>query len=251
MKKNTSSFFYRDKPLFGLDIGFSSIKVMQINKVGNRQIVIGYGVMDINSSGIQEGVVVDIEKIAQSVYELFNKYIVGEITTRRVAIGIPASRAYSRTMKLPKLDKKDLMEAVRLEAEQYIPIPIDELYMDYSVIKSTDKETELLAVAVPKKIIDSYAHLTKVLGLEAAAFETTISAGARLFVHSEPNDVPTILIDFGSISTDVTIYDRTLVVTGTVPGGGDVFTDSIAKKMGISHDEAHLIKTKYGLNMSK
>lgn len=246
-----NKYFYRDKPLFGLDIGYSSAKVLQVTNIGHKQAITGYGVHAFDPTCVKDGIIVEPEKLAKSLYELFSEHITGAITSRRVAVGVPATRAFSRSMKLPKLANKDLLNAVRIETEQYVPIPIDELYMDYTTIKSTDKETELLAVAIPKKIVDSYATLTRLLGLEAIVFETSISGGARLFVHSEVDQVPTVLIDFGSISTDITIYDGALIVTGTVPGGGDVFTDMISKTLNISDEEALIVKSKYGLDTSK
>lgn len=91
----------------------------------------------------------------------------------------------------------------------------------------------------------------KLLGLDPVAIETTINASGRLFLHAEQSDVPTILIDFGSVSSDITIFDKTLVVTGTVSGGGDNFSELISKKLGVTLEEAHIIKTKYGLGVSK
>ena len=70
-------------------------------------------------------------------------------------------------------------------------------------------------------------------------------------MHSDNSDVPTVLIDFGSMSNDITVFDKTLVVTSTVPGGGDSFTNLISAKLGVSEHEAHIIKTKYGLGASK
>jgi len=248
---DTSTFFYHDKPVFGLDIGYSGLKVMQVDRSGHKPTVTGYGVATFDTSSIKDGAIVDPETIAQIAHELFQKNIVGEITTRRVAVAIPASRTYNRTLTLPKMPAKDIAEAVRLEAEQYIPVPLDELYMDYTTISRSDKDIELLAVAVPKKVVDSYLTLTKLLGLEAVTMETTIGAAGRLFVQAEQSDMPTVLIDLGSLSSDITIFDKTLIVTGTVPGGGDNFTDIIANKLGVSHQEAHVIKTKYGLGFSK
>src|SRR5690606_26323550 len=86
---------------------------------------------------------------------------------------------------------------------------------------------------------------------EVVTMETNIGAASRLFLKTELNDVPTLLIDFGSISTDITIYDKNLVVTGTVSAGSDNFTEAIAQKLGVTQAEAQIIKTKYGLGLSK
>jgi type IV pilus assembly protein PilM len=247
-----NTYFYQDKPVFGLDIGHNSIKVMQIEaSAAQKQVVSGYGITSFDPTAIKDGTIVDVETIAKSAYNLFAHNLVGDITSRRANVAIPAARTFTRSVTLPKLSPKDLSEAVRLEAEQYIPVPVDDLYMDFTPIRQTAKDQELLVVAVPRKIIDSYIDLLKVLGIEAVSIETTIGADSRLFLQAEQSDVPTVLIDLGSLSADVTIYDGGLVVTGTVQAGGDSFTDAIASGLHVSKQEAHIIKTKYGLSVSK
>lgn len=246
-----SSYFYQDKPLFGMDIGYGSVKVMQTGWDHTKQKVQGYGVTSFSSEAIQDGIIADPELLAKAVHEMFENHIIGEITSRRVAIAVPASRTYNRPITLPKLSPKDLAQAVMLEAEQYIPLPIENLYLDYHITRKTDKEIELLAVASPKKMIDSYLTLTRMLGLDVVTIETSIGAGGRLFMQAEQSDIPTVLIDFGSISADITIYDQDLIVTGTVTCGGDIFTELIAGALGVTKQEAQVIKSKYGLGVSK
>ncbi len=248
---NNTTYLYHDRPLFGLDIGFSSLKAMQIESVGRKQKITGYGVTAFEAGAIEDGLIKDPVALAQSAKELFEKHLIGEITTRRVAVAIPASKTFNRLMSLPKLKESELDEAVKLEAEQYIPMPVDELYMDYTVLKRDSKSTELLAVAAPKKIVESYLQFTRLIGVESVMFETTIASAGRLFEHSERSKIPTVLIDLGSLSSDITIYDDGIVVTGTVPGGGDSFSSLIADKLKVSKQEAHIIKTKYGLGLSK
>lgn len=246
-----NTHFYKDKPLFGLDIGFNSIKVMQLNNQSSKHTVTGYGVASFDHKAINNGVIVDQEHIAKAALELFKNGLVGEITTRRVAFSVPAARTFSRIITLPKLAPKDIKDAVMLEAEQYIPVPLDELYIDYVVTQKSDEKTDVLAVAVPKKVVDSYLTLTKLLDLEVVVMETTTGATGRLFQSTDAHNIPTVLIDFGSVSADITIFDQTMRVTGTIPGGGDDITNLIAKELGVTRDEAHIIKLKYGLSVSK
>jgi type IV pilus assembly protein PilM len=246
-----NTYFYQDKPVFGLDIGYNTLKVMQIGTGDNKRAIIGYGVATFEPSAIVDGVIKDPEAIAKVAHNLFAHNLVGDITTRRANVAVPAARTFTRSMTLPKLNRKDLGEAVRLEAEQYIPVPVDDLYMDFAPIAQKDKDIELLAVAIPKKVVDSYVDLLNIIGVETVSIETTISAGSRLFLQAEQSDVPTVLIDIGSLSADITIYDNALVVTGTVPCGGDSFTAAIADALKVTRQEAHIIKTKYGLAVSK
>jgi type IV pilus assembly protein PilM len=246
-----SKLFYKDEPLFGLDIGSNSVKVMQISKAGKKQHVVGYGVIGYETQAIKDSIIEKPETLAKAVKHLFEKGLIGEINTRRAALSIPVAKTYNRVMTLPKMNDKDLSEAVKMEAAQYIPVPIDDLYIDHSITSVFKNEFELLVTAVPKKIIDSYVAFTGLINVEIGLLETTISASSRLVARAELNDIPTILIDFGSSSVDMTIYDKQLIVTGTITGGGETFTELISKKLDVSKQAAHTIKTKYGLGVSK
>ncbi len=251
--KRTQPLFYKDKPLFGLDIGFNTLKVMQVENDSKHPSIQGYGVTRFDSAAVKDGEIVDYELLAKAAAELFEKDIIGKITTRRVAATIPASRAYSRVMTIPtSLTKRELDDAIRFEAEQYIPLPIDELYLDYTSTPKDDGQLDVLVVAVPKKIVDSYMKFFDIVGLEVSALETTISAASRIIAVAEnSSDIPTILIDLGSLSVDLTVYDKILIVNGTIPGGGDDFSNRIAEKLNVDKNEANNLKTKYGLGVSK
>ncbi len=249
-RPSLSSLFFRDKPLFAIDIGWRSIKVLQLDHRTDKFSVLGYGVSDFDQSVMSDGVIVDVDALAVVVRELLAKKVHGRITTRRASLTIPSKRCFIRSMSVPVVAAKDLMSAVQLEVEQYIPMLLKELYLDYEIIARTKDEISLLVVAVPKRILDSYLALGRAVGLEVVAIEPTITANARLFAELERANMPTILIDFGSNSSDVMVFDQTLVTASMVNGGGDTFTEQIAKQLGVEHREAHFIKTKYGLTKS-
>ncbi len=256
MGSNNTPLIFRNKPIFGLDIGHGSLKVMQLNGGAAEHIkktprVIGYGTTAFDSSAITDGIIVKPELIAEAMLDMFKNRLIGDITTRRVAITIPGYRSFSRSMQLPKLSKKELDQAVRLEAEEYIPMPLEELYLDYSITRDADETIDLLAVAVPKKMVDSYLTLARMAGLETVLIETTMAAAARFFARDKFSGVTSVIIDFGSLTADISIFNNATVVTGTVPAGGLVFTEAIRDKLGVSDAEAGVIKTKYGLGVSK
>jgi type IV pilus assembly protein PilM len=249
---HTQTNFMKNKPVFGLDIGHSSLKVMQTEMDSHGKAhIIGYGTASFDPSAITDGVITEPEIIAKATLNLFNHRLIGDVTTRRAAFAIPSYRAYSRSIQLPKLKDDELQEAVRLEVEQYTPLPVDDLYIDYMKTSVSEESTEIFAVAIPRKIVDSYLVLSKIMGLETILIETTMASAARLFTLDKRSDIATVIIDFGTLSSDIAIYRDNVVVTGTVPSGGMVFTRSIAKKLGISESEAATIKTHYGLAASK
>lgn len=246
------ALLYKDKPLFALDIGYKSMKLMQVHNGKNAR-VIGFGVTRFDPTALENGVIVKPEMLAEALNTLITKELVGKVTSRRVVLSLPAAQTFTHATQLPKLSTKDLEEAVRTEVEQSIPHASDDLYVDYEITNRSADTTDVLIVAAPKQLVDSYVLFARLCGLEVAAIEPTINAGVRLFIHSSqaPPIPPTILIDFGSLTSDLTIYDQNIIVSGTAPGGGDSFTDNIAKSLGVTHEEAHVIKTKYGLGVSK
>lgn len=248
-KQTTTPLFFEDKPLFGLDIGKSSLRVVQLEYHSGKPRMIGYGSARFEPSAVIDGIVTQPELIAQTVLDLFRHNIVGDITTNRVAVSLPVARAFTRSVETPDLSPQEIAEAVHTEAEQYIPAAIDDLYLDYSTLGKDANEAFL--VAMPKKIVDSHLLLTRMLGLEAVLFETSIGAGAKLFGRDQHQDLPTVLIDFGSESADITIYRGGLTVTGTVACGGEKITKLIMEALDVSEREANIIKSKYGLGFSK
>lgn len=243
--------FFEDKPLFGLDIGHSSVRIMQVAKGRPKPRITGYGVTGFDPSAIEDGVIVRPELIAQPLQTLFKLNLIGDITTHRVALSVPVSRAFTRSIEAPKLSDKDLAEAVKTEVEQYIPAAYESLYVDYSQMVDIKGKSSVFVVAMPRRIVDSYIMLARLLGLETVLVQTSSGAGANLFARDSQSDLATVLVDFGSDSADITIFDKNPIVSGTAPCGGEQITQIIGKALGVTEQEAIMIKSRYGLTLSK
>lgn len=255
-KLKNQTLLHKDKPLFGIDIGRSSVKVIQIDTSdpGSTPRVLGYGNSPTDPHAIKKGVIIDPEAIARVVFDLITKNIVGTISTRRVALALPNEHCFSRIISLPKMDPKDVAAAVASEAESSIPVPLDQLYYDYEIMSTqADGSIEVQLVAAPKNIVDSYIVVTDALGLEVAHIETNITAVTRVVAHSEPvKDVVTLIVDFGSTAADLSIFDgKTARITGTADCGSDRITELISEKLGVSPRQAYTIKNRFGLELSK
>src|ERR1700760_2436023 len=108
---NKTTYFFKNKPLFGFDIGNGSLKVMQIEPAaaaGHEPRIIGYGTAKFDPAAVDNGVIVRPEIIAPAVLDLFQNKLVGDITTRRVAMAIPTYRTFTRAISLPGLKPKEL-----------------------------------------------------------------------------------------------------------------------------------------------
>jgi type IV pilus assembly protein PilM len=182
---------------------------------------------------------------------LFKNHLVGDITTNRVAMSLPIAHAFTRSIEVPELTDKELLEAVHTEAEQYVQGAIDDMYIDYTRNGQSGEKSTVFIVAMPKKIVNSYLMVSRLLGLEAVLLQTSSGAGATLFARDKRSDTPTVLVDLGSESADITVYDKGPVLSGTTASGGEQLTQLIVEALGVTDKEATLIKTKYGLGYSK
>jgi type IV pilus assembly protein PilM len=213
--------------------------------------VVGYGTTSFDPKAIENGIIVKPELIAEATLDLYRNHLIGAITTKRVALSVPVAKAFIRVIDTPKLSEKELAEAVHNEVEQYIPMPEGELYVDYEQVPGKKGAATIFVVAVPRKVVDSYTMVARMLGLEPVIVQTSSGAGARLFSYDKQSGLPTVLVDFGSDSADVTIYDTNPIVTGTTSCGGEQITETIAAALGVSQREAVIIKSRYGLTVSK
>jgi type IV pilus assembly protein PilM len=198
------------------------------------------------------GVITNYELLGKHLYDFFKNQLTGNIYTRRVACSLPTSHSYNRLMKIPEMDDADIGEAIRLEAEQYIPMPVDKLYIDYEISARDASGIELMMVATPTTIVDSYVKFLESIDLEPVALEPSMSATSRVFSVADPShNEPSILVDFGAISIDLAVFDKTMIVNSTMAGGSEQLTKLIAEALKLTPDEAFDAKSKYGIGVSE
>lgn len=248
-----TKLLYRDKPVFGLDIGRSSVKIMQIEDHKDKAVVVGYGATTFPPEAVDKGVIVDFETVASAIKDLFDKQFVGTLSTKRVAFSVPNEHSFSRILNLPVMKHDDLEQAVINEAGRTMPLKADELCIDFRATGMVDNAMqEIQLVATPRKIIDSYLTLADILGVEVAAVETNIASVSRIVTHAEGDDIVSMIIDLGSTAADLSIYDGSTVrITGTADCGSENITSLIASKLSVTQGQAHTIKTRYGIEPSK
>jgi type IV pilus assembly protein PilM len=247
----TSGLFYKERPLFGLDIGYSTIKIVQLERSAKKINLGAFGLIDFNPSAIKNGEIIDINKVAEATRNLIDKKLVGRLSADRIADSLPVLHAFTRIINLPVMDEKDVKEAIELEAEQYIPVPINDLYLDYQLVEKTAESQDFLVSAAPRRVVDSYISLFNQLELDVVALEPSILSVARVVQNSEDLTSPTLVIDFGAMTTDLIIYSGSTVrVTGTIKFGGDTITQAIMRRFNLSQDEALNLKKKHGLDFS-
>jgi type IV pilus assembly protein PilM len=241
---------YRDQPIFGFDLGTRTAKMIQLKPNGKTMEVLGYGYAMFPEDAIVEGIIVDPQIIAKSLSPIMKKMTYGEISAKRVSASLPVAKVFTRVLELPPMNPADLGQAVRLEAEQYIPVPLPDLYIDYEIIATGPERNEVLMVAAPRAIVDSYAKLFELMNLEVAHLESSMSAASRAIVAATHLTKPTLVADIGSTAINLSVHDQVLRLTDTIAMGGDSLTEQLVKDLGIGREQANEIKFKFGLGPS-
>lgn len=242
-----SKFFYKDSPLIGLDISQTGIKIMSIDP--KRWLVQGYGSLDLDPQKVQ----VSLENpedsyLSESIQSLLDNNIVGQLGSNHVVVGVPTSKAFSRTFTIPADQEKSIDNAVEVEVDQYIPQPMSSLYVDYEVISRTKKDVTVVMSAVPKTIVDACVNASRQAGLLPIMVEPSINAVARVIKAVEEGSLSTLIVDIGPASTDIAVLDGGAIrLSGGIGIGGNTFTLDIARKLNIALENAHQLKVLNGL----
>lgn len=242
-----AKLFYQNKPIIGLDISQTGIKMMAVD--AKKWLVLGYGSVDLDPAKMQKSLESGDDYLTDSIKTLYNEKLVGTLASNHVAIGIPASRAFSRTFTLPIKAEKSLKDAVEVEVDQYIPMPLSSLYVDYEIIERSKDTLTVIMSAVPKNLVDNCVRAARGAGLRPIMVEPSVNAVARVLKSTEEAHLTTLIIDIGPASTDIAVLaNEAIRVSGGIGIGGNTFTLDIAKKLNIPLENAHQLKVLNGLN---
>lgn len=241
-----AKLYYKDKPIIGLDISQTGLKIMSVN--AKKWFVAGYGSMDLDPIKVQESLDGNDDYLSQSLHTLLSKNVVGTLASNHVVLSVPTGRTFTRTFSVPADLKHKLHDAVELEIDQYIPIPAEALYVDYEVIEHTKDALIVSLSAAPRTLVDRCIEIAEANGLRVTMVEPSVNAVARVLEATEEGHLPTVIVDIGPASTDIAVFDGSIRVTGSTAIGGNTFTLDIAKKLKVPLENAHQLKVLSGLN---
>lgn len=236
---------------FGLDINDLSIKIIKLEKKGNGFFLSSFYEGKIPSGVIEDGVIKNELALVEVIKLACNNVEGKKLKTKYVVASLPEEKSFLQVIQMPKMDDQELELAVPLEAENYIPLPMNEVYLDFQVIPPTKDyftHLEVLIDAMPKKIIDSYVSCFRKAGLIPIALEAESEAIARALIKKETNSSLIILIDFGENNTDFIVFSGNSVrFTASIQISSQSITKAIAEALKIDFYKAEKLKIDSGL----
>ena len=242
--------FSSKSEVFGLDISDLSLKLIKLKKEKNLLTLSSFGEEKIKPGIIKQGEIKGEEELVKIIEEAINNVQGDKITTNCVIASLPEEKTFLQVIKMPLLSEEDLKSAVVYEAENYIPLPIEDVYLDFQVIPSTHqvKHLEVLITALPKNIVQAYLSCLKKAGLKPLVLELESLAIARALIKKETTTSPIALIDFGATRTGFVVFSgHSVRFTSSILVSSRSFTEIIAKALQVDSLEADKLKIKYGL----
>lgn len=235
-------------PATGLDIGTASIKVVQLEKSGDKFKLLAAGIASTPKGGIESDGEQDLVNLASAIKRLMTDT---KIATKAVNIALPEDKVFTRVIKLPYLTDQEVDSAISWQAEPYIPIPVSEANLDYQVIHRESPAggkpggVDVLLVAAPKALVSKYIKVCEMAGLSISILETELMALSRSVVGGSQVSV---VVDSGESSTGIGIVQGGhVLVSHSVSSGGAVLTRAVAASLAVSPEQAEEYKKTYGM----
>lgn len=265
-----SLFGNKTQDFLGVDIGNSGIKIVQLRSEKGVSRLLTYGMVEIDSGIIRNKTANNINVIAEKLFKLVQK---SKVSTKDCSAALPIFSVFNSVISLPNMSRGDMEGAVKWEAKKFIPLPVEDMILDWKVIDNTNKEiaihdktkllngnqnigeeliktkskfVRVLLTAAPKILVSSYIEIFKKAQLNLLSLEVESFAMARSLIDSNLENV--MIIDIGSVTTDVCVVERgTPVLNRSVEVGGNLMTESIAQSLNISFERAEQFKQDFGL----
>ncbi|PJE74168.1 MAG: hypothetical protein COV01_01560 [Candidatus Taylorbacteria bacterium CG10_big_fil_rev_8_21_14_0_10_41_48] len=253
--------------VLGIDIGSSSIKVVQLRRDKGKSILETYGELALGPyAGVEIGRATNLpqEKIIEALRDVLKE---SNVTTKDCGISIPSSSSLLSFVHMPVSDKAQLATMVPIEARKYVPVPISEVSLDYWPVpkeensfsefertpssdgKPHDQGTDIILVVIHNDVINRFSNISQATGLSTTFFEIEIFGSMRSVVDQSLD--AELVFDMGAGSTKLYIIDRTILRSShTINRGSQEITLALSRSLGMPVGEAEHIKRTIGLSPS-
>lgn len=240
--------FGRSKELVGLDIGDSSIKVVELKELGRGRgwEVTALAKEPLPQEAIVDGTIMDAGLVVDTLRRIWTNH---RIKRTQVATALSGQAVIIRRINLPTMSETELAEQIRWEAEQYIPFNIQEVSLDYHVLKGSslagDGNMDVILVAARKEKIEDYTSVITQAGLEPTIVDVGTFAALNCFEANYGEEMPAsaALIDIGASVTSIAVLQNGVsVFWRDISIGGNQYTETLQRELNLSRDQAEAAK---------
>ncbi len=245
--------------VLGIDIGTSSIKLVQLKRAKGVAVLETYGEIMLGpyaNAEVGQAVNAPTDKVVEALKELVKE---ANVTATTAGISIPLGSSLISVISLPTVNQNDLASMVPIEARKYIPVPITEVALDWFVIPNEERKymqpnqpmpssnptTDVLMVAIHKGTLSKFTDISKGINVTPQFFEIEPFSFSR--ASYEHGTQPILMVDFGAAATRVYIIEfGVILISHTINRGGQDITSAIAKSKSLTFGEAETLKRASG-----
>ncbi len=235
--------FNKKKQFVAVDIGASSIKLMELDCRGAKPYLVAASITPLPIAAFSNNQITKKESTAEKVAAALSAYGSQEVS---VVCAMPALGVFTKRVTMPAMDPKELGQTVRFEAGSYIPQGVESVKLDYSILaKKPTGELEVLVVAVKNEIVDSFVDTVKLAGYDTGIVDVDYFAYQNAFelAYPESKDQAVCLVHIGARYSFINICkDGIPLFTGNISLGGSVVTQEIARVMSVEQSDAETLK---------
>jgi len=246
-------------PPVGLDIGTDHVRAAVLKSSGSPPTLAAYGRVDVPMGAVVDGEIVDPAAVSTAIRELWRQ---PGIKGRDVITGVSNQKVIVRLVDLPFMERDELQGAIQYQAQDYIPIPVEEAILDFQIIGdymtgSDEHMMEVLLVAAQRDTVESTVAAIEGAGLRPASIDVTsfaivratLGAGLNLFTEDEEApDEAVAVIHIGSGLTNIAVVEKGVPRFTRVSSlSGNQFTQAVVNQLNMTFDAAEALKIRAGL----
>ncbi len=232
--------------VIGLDIGTSSIKLVELEKNKNVFTLKNFGMTKLPRETVVNGVIINSEPLIAGIKKVLNNL---KIKNKNVCVSVSGHPVIIKKVTIGLMEEDELEPIIEMESEQYIPFDLDEVNIDFAILgvnEEQDDQMDVLLVAAKKAMVDEYREVLSKADLKTAIIDIDVFAIENMFNINHESDEKDIfaLVDIGASITNINIlkggncfFNRDIFL------GGNHITEEIQKELSMSYEEAENIKT--------
>jgi type IV pilus assembly protein PilM len=243
-------FFSKKISYLGIDIGTSCVKTVELKKEKKNIKLLTYGFTENKEEMVKGDFFSNIKYTAKLLSELVEK---SGAESRNAVAALPAHSVFSSIINLSNVDKKDIASAIHWEAKKLIPLPLDQMALDWKEINYKDKEdknnknTKILLTGAPKNLVKKYIDIFKEAKINLLSLETETFSLIRCLIGNDKSTI--MLIEVGMSTTDISIVSNGIsILNRSIDIGGLAITRSISHNLNIGMKRAEQFKYDLGIS---
>jgi type IV pilus assembly protein PilM len=236
---------------FGLDIGTSAIRVVELHGPGPVKSLVRYAVVPVDVKLASSDSKADQQKLAQIVRDVLTQ---AGISTKNVAVGIPSQKVFTAVFDIERLAPAELAKTIKYQADAMIPTAVADSKIDWALLGDSPQDktkVEILLSSVTNDFVEARLDMLESIGLNVIAFEPDNLAVTRALLATDAT-LPQMVLDIGSHSTDLVIaMNGAPRLTRSIPTGTDAIIKAAMQNLNIDQKQAEQFVFKFGLSRDK